>query len=155
MENIFQIIRDKSYDTFFSSITNSNINIVNENKQNLLQESISFENYLTANFLIENDIDLNHQDSNGKTSLHYCASFNNYSIAEKILAKNGNINICDSFGNNPLWVAVFSARGEYGLVKLFLQYGADINSKNKNNKSPLDFAMQISDELLINILVRR
>jgi uncharacterized protein len=155
MKDIFQSIRTKNNEDFLSIINNIDINILNEYKQNLLQESISYDNLLTAKFLIENGIDLNNQDSDGKTSLHYCASFNNYSIAEKILEAKGNINLCDNFGNNPLWVAVFNARGEYELVKLFLQYDADVNNKNKSNKSPLDFAIQISDEDLVTILNKK
>jgi len=152
MKDIFQAIRIKDNNDFMSIINDFDINVLNEYNQNLLQESISSNNLSAASFLIENGIELNHQDSDGKTSLHYCASFNNYSIAEKILDKGGNINICDNFGNNPLWVAVFNARGEYELVKLFLKYNADANNKNKSNKSPLDFAIQISDEDLIDML---
>lgn len=152
MIDIFQTIRTKNNDAFLSIINIVNINLLNEYGQNLLQESISYDNFFTMSYLIENGIDINHQDSDGKTPLHYCASLNNYSIAKKILEKKGDISICDNFGNNPLWVAVFNARGKYDLVKLFLQYGANINNKNKSNKSPLDFAIQISDEELIGIL---
>ena len=62
------------------------------------------------------------------------------------------INIIDYYGNNPLWYAVFNANDDYCLVKLLVKYGADALSKNNAMRSPLDFAKQIEDTEMINIL---
>ena len=58
--------------------------------------------------LVNKRIDINHQDDKGFSSLHYCAQFSNINIAELLLKNNANINIVDSYGNNPLWTAVFN-----------------------------------------------
>lgn len=152
MENIFQIVRLNDIDVYHSIIDNIDLNVLNEENQNLLQESISSENDNISLDLIEKGINLNQKDKEGKTALHYCASFNNFAIAKVILEKKADINICDNYGNNPLWVAVFNARGNYDIVKLFVAFKADRNNKNKANKSPLDFAKQIQDSELIDVL---
>ncbi len=87
--------------------------------------------------------------------MHYCAEYFNLEASELILAvESANLNIVDKFGNNALWTAVFNARGEYDLVKLFKEHKADSNSKNNVGKSPLDFANQIEDEELAAILIK-
>lgn len=82
-----------------------------------------------------------------------CAAYFNLEIAELLLQKKAQINIIDKYGNNPLWVAVFNAHGDYRMVKLFLKYNANIQNKNRANRSPLDFAKQINDLDLVNILL--
>jgi ankyrin repeat protein len=153
MSDIFQIIRTNNIKEYYSVIDTIDVDTLNDYKQNLLQESLSYISDDISYDLIKRGVNLNNKDVDGKTSLHYCAAHNNYDIAKKILEEGGNINICDNQGNNPLWVAVFNARGVYNIVKLFVVYKANVNSKNNANKSPLDFAKQIEDEELIEILV--
>lgn len=152
MKDIFQAIRTKNNEEYDLLINTTNFNVVNNYGQNLLQESISFDNQYVSNDLINKNIDLNHKDKDGKTALHYCASHNNFNIAEAILKKECEIDICDNYGNNPLWVSVFNSRGVYDIVKLFVKYKANLNNKNNAGKTPLDFAIQINDEELIKIL---
>jgi ankyrin repeat protein len=154
MSDIFQIIRANNIKEYYLEINNIDINTLNEYKQNLLQESIAYNSHDISCDLIKRNINLNHKDDDGKTSLHYCAAHGNYDVAKLILENGGDINICDNYGNNPLWVAVFNARGVYNLVRLFIVFKANINSKNNADKSPLDFAKQIEDEELMNILIQ-
>ena len=108
-------------------------------------------NDIATNLINRNNI--NQQDYKGETPLHYCAAYFNLEIAELLLQKKAQINIIDKYGNNPLWVAVFNAHGDYRMVKLFLKYNANIQNKNRANRSPLDFAKQINDLDLVNILL--
>lgn len=52
-----------------------------------------------------------------------------------------------------LWTAVFNAKGKYNIVKILKESGADSFSKNEAGRSPLDFAIQINDKDLCQILV--
>lgn len=78
----------------------------------------------------------------------------NIEIARLLLSKNADINIEDAYGNNPLWTAVFNARGDYRMVELFIQNNANIHHLNKARRSPLDFAKQIDDLHMIKILLQ-
>lgn len=72
-----------------------------------------------------------------------------------LLQEGAKVNIIDCYGNNPLWYAVFNANDDYCLVKLLVKYGADALSKNNAMRSPLDFAKQIEDTEMINILAKK
>ena len=150
---IFSIVRNGLYDQYLKLITNIDINSQNEYGQNLLQEAIEANKDKIAIDLVNKRIDINHQDDKGFSSLHYCAQFSNINIAELLLKNNANINIVDSYGNNPLWTAVFNTCEDYQMVRLFMKYGADAHHKNKANRSPIDFAQQIEDVDMVKILL--
>ena len=74
-------------------------------------------------------------------------------LYEALLEKGGRLDIEDKYGNEPLWYAVFFCRGiRYELVDLFLKNGANPNHKNKNNRTPLDFANCIENNKLVKML---
>ena len=54
----------------------------------------------------------------------------------------------DTHGNNPLWTAVFNARGEYRIIDLIVNAKGDFNSENQYGKTPLSFAKQINGEFI-------
>lgn len=108
---IFSIIRIGTYEQYEKSIAGVDIDCFNEYKQNLLQEAIAACKNDIAKDLINRNIDLNHQDSNGQAPLYYCAQYLNIEIARLLLSKNADINIEDAYGNNPLWTA-----GEFSLT---------------------------------------
>lgn len=136
-----------------------NIDIKNEVGQSLLHIAVGCENLDATKTLISEGINVNSLDSDGKTPLHYVAENRNSTIAptfaKVLLDAGGKLSIADRHGNTPLWTAVFNAKGKYySLVKTFINYGGlqFVETKNKYGKSPLDFARQISDDHLIQIL---
>lgn len=151
---IFTTIRFGTYEQYEKYIASTDIDCCNEHKQNLLQEAIAASKNDIAKDLINRNIDINHQDSNGQAPLHYCAQYLNIEIARLLLSKNADINIEDAYGNIPLWTAVFNARGDYRMVELFIQNNANIHHLNKAGRSPLDFAKQIDDLHMIKILLQ-
>jgi uncharacterized protein len=97
-----------------------------------------------AVFLIENGINVNMQDVNGQTVLHYAAVYNQLRLAKYALSNNGDLGIEDMHGNQPLWTAVFNDKGRNDrveFVKTYIANGADIDHKNKVDKSPKDIVM--------------
>jgi len=152
MEKIFQAIRLNDNSLYKELILSTSINILNEYDQNLLQEAIAFGETLIGMDLIKRGIDVNHKDRDGQTPLHYCGLYRNLEIAQAVLMASGNPNIQDIYGNNALWTSVFNARGNYAVVKLLVENGGDVASKNTSNRSPLDFAKQINEQELIDIL---
>lgn len=65
-----------------------------------------------------------------------------------------NINYSNAYGRNLLQEAIVSCENTIAvdLVKLLIRCGADAQSKNNAIRSPLDFAKQIKDMEMINIL---
>lgn len=109
-----------------------------------------------AKYLIKLGIDVNARDKiTGAVALHYCATYNYYDIARLILENGGKLDICDDFGNEPLWTAVFNLKKDLlgiSLIELFLKSGANKNHKNKAGRSPQDFATQVNFPPLLNLL---
>lgn len=80
-----------------------------ELKQTLLQESIAHNKPDIAADLIKRGIDLDFQDGNGMTALHYCAEYGDTNTAYLLVQYGAKLDIADKFGNQPLWYAVFNA----------------------------------------------
>lgn len=68
-----------------------------------------------------------------------------------------NINYSNAYGRNLLQEAIVSCENTIAvdLVKLLVRYGADALSKNNAIRSPLDFAKQIKNMEMINILTNK
>jgi len=152
--DLFQVVRRGDIGQFNDVFQVDDIDIENEFGQNLLHEAIASKKYSIAEKLISLGIDVNHQDNNGQTPLHYSAIHGDRKVAKIILENRGMLDIEDKYGNEPLWHAVFNARGKYDMVNLFMSGIPDVNHKNKNGKSPLDFARQIKDHHMVSLLTR-
>lgn len=153
--DVFQVVRRNSEAEFYSVIGTIDINVANEFGQNLLHEAVAAKNTKFGLELIKRGIDVNHQDSQGQTPLHFTGIHQTEELARAILAAGGNPSIKDVFGNTPLWSAVVKPKRNYEIVHLIMQHRPDPNSKNKAGKSPLDFAKQIGSERLIAMLEGR
>lgn len=150
--DLFQAVRNKEQDVLVSALNDSNINEKNESGETLLHEAVAFANAPAVELLLSNGIDVNQRAKNGQTALHYIALRKNVAHAEAVLKAGGDLQVEDIHGNQPLWTAVFNARGDYSMVRLFLKYGGLAQHKNKHGKSPLDFARQITDSSLVAML---
>ena len=74
-------------------------------------------------------------------------------MGKKLIELGIEIDIKDNYGNRPLWRATFECKGKcYDLVQLLVSNGADVNSTNNADKSPVMFAETVGDERLISIL---
>jgi ankyrin repeat protein len=121
-----------------------NINSIDIYGYSALHVASSKELNDLALFLVDNNIDLNMQDKNGQTILHYVAEYNQLKLAKAALARGAKLSITDKHGNEPLWTAVFNDKGRNDrveIIKLFLEYGANVDHKNKVDKSPRDIVM--------------
>lgn len=156
MIDIFQIVRLNQIDLYQLNIDKNDIDIVDWEYKNLLQQAIARHNNEIALDLVHRGINLNYKGPQGKTALHMTADFNNFEVAQAIVKAGGEINVIDDYGNSPLLVAVFNAKGKnYDLVKYFMSNGANPYTKNNSNKSSLDFAIQIKDNKLVDMLSNR
>lgn len=151
--SIFTIARYGDYKMFTSKFSPEDITKKSEDGSGLLHYAIIGKHFDIALFLIQNGIDVNMTNSEGQTALHLICVHPNIEVANAIFEKGGNVNIRDKYGNNALWSAVFNCKGRYyDLVELFLKYKPDVNTQNKAGRAPLDFAIQVGNEKLANLL---
>ncbi|HAD79567.1 ankyrin repeat domain-containing protein [Empedobacter falsenii] len=91
-------------------------------------------------WLIDNGANINHQDKNGYSALHFVAQENCKNVVEILLNNGIDVELEDFYGNTALWTAVFNAKGNNEIVELLLDSGANFNHLNKNNKTPKEMA---------------
>jgi uncharacterized protein len=143
MDPFFAIQINKPFE--FSMI--DEINILGNFQQTLLQASIISDKYSNIdyiNYFINRGIDLNHQDKDGNTALHYAFSYEKPEIARALIDAKCHINLYNKHGNNAMWTACLSPRPQYDLIQLLLDLGADIQHKNNAGKSVLDIVSEMN-----------
>jgi ankyrin repeat protein len=95
--------------------------------------------------LIASGADINAQDDNGFTALHFAAQENKAEIVDFLLQHNANLEIPDAHGNAPLFRAVFSYRGDGRTIQILLKAGADPDHLNSSGISPRRMAHTIAN----------
>ena len=128
----------------------------------MLHLAVSSEKWDVAEDLIKRGIDVNMQDENGNTVLHYLADKPiNLDIAEKILAAGGNPNIANRWNNTPLFSSVCNNSSDYKeqtyeLIKLFMKYGGDAEcEQGKSGPTPIQLAHDFGDSKIIELLEKK
>jgi ankyrin repeat protein len=109
--------------------------------------------------LVRAGADVSETDKNGVTPLHHAVRFRSPGAVAALLGMGANVNqACKRSGSTALHRAVTStgAPGTVGkmaeareIVVLLLEAGADPSIRNKNGKSPLDYA---TDETIRSLL---
>ena len=95
--------------------------------------------------LFNQGMDINKQDNNGWSALHFAAQ-NQSVVAVKSLLKYGaKTELKDSFGNTPLFRAVYCSRGDGEIITLLLKHGANPDSENEYGVTPRSLASTIGN----------
>lgn len=146
-------IERRDLEQFYSLVKSVSINGKDEYGDSILHSAIATGLDEAAIYFINNNGDLNIQDNEGNTALHYCAEYNNLIIAKLLADKGARFDISNRHENEPLWAAVFSSTpSDQGMLDLFLQYTNRVNTVNKYGKTPLDFAIAKGDYTVIKAL---
>jgi uncharacterized protein len=154
--DIFTLAKFGDLESFKSKLNISELNRKSESGSTLLHFAISGSKFDIALFLIKSGIDVTLTNSDGQTALHLICVNQNVDVAKELLNKNADINLRDKYGNSAMWTAVFNCKGRnYEMVELFMNFNPDILTKNNAGRSPLDFAMQVGNEKLIDILLKK
>lgn len=90
-------------------------------------------------WLLENGADISVRNKFGQTPLHCRATRWNGNV-ELLLSCGADVSVEDNAGNTPLHAAAGSHRAD--ITTLIINYGAEINSMNEVNLTPLAFALQ-------------
>jgi ankyrin repeat protein len=142
---IFELVEYESYEIIKERIRDFDINIKDESGFTLLFyacASSNDDNYKICKLLIELGININAKNVYGSTALLHCIYFSNknyFEICKLFLDNNADINIIDSEDHFALVLALFSFSNDINLIKLLIDYNADILAKY-DNKSLSKFA---------------
>ncbi len=155
---IFNLIRNKKNELEiidFIENNNININIKDEDDYNMLMIALTRDLHILSNYLISNNIDLNHQNYKGLSALHILAYHYNKEVMLNMLNKGIDVSLRDIHGNAALWTTIMNDKGfgdRLEMIDLLLKYGADKNQLNNVNKSPFQIAKILGYPKIIEIL---
>lgn len=92
-----------------------------------------------ARILIQEGAEVTKEDKEGRTALIFAASGPFPEPATLLLNQGAKVDLTDNVGQ---WSALMfaSAEGNNDVVKILLEHGADINLKDKDGETALDFA---------------
>lgn len=163
IKQLFRAIYDYNYDEFkrllgpgptFEDINNQDYN---DSKDTLLLAVCAegFPQFVKL-LLSYSNIDVNVQDSIGSTPLHWACCYEEIEIVPLFLARDDtNFLLTDIHGDTPF---SFACREGYFVVALLLlDYypAASLNNRNKDGKTPFDYACQYGNTQMIEAIWKK
>ncbi len=121
------------------------LNSLDRDGRSPLFYSLLLEKTDLLNKLILAGADINQQDKLGCTTLHHAVQRYNVPATHLLLQSGVDLEIKDDYGNTPLLRAVFESKGKGDIIKLLLEFGADIGNKNNSGISPVELAETIAN----------
>jgi hypothetical protein len=84
-------------------------------------------------------------DRQGFTPLHFAAQEWSLEVASLLLDGGARVDKPNSYGNTPLFTAVFNSRGRGELIAFLRAHGADPHHPNTTGQTPLGLARLIAN----------
>jgi ankyrin repeat protein len=113
-----------------------------------LMSSIKYGHLEIVKFLVNEGVDVNAEDDDGKTPLIYSIELGHLEIVKFLVDKGADVNAKDDDGNTAL---IYSSEGGHlEIVKFLVSKGADVNAKDSVGNTPL---MICSDLEIVKFLV--
>lgn len=111
------------------------VNIKNRNGIPPVYVACDYGNFDAVKMLVEHGANVNAVTNDGNSALLICCVENRYEIAKYLLEHKANPNVFANNGMSPL----FASCGNAELMRLLLNGGANVNSKNSSGKTAVMF----------------
>ncbi|MDR0633022.1 MAG: ankyrin repeat domain-containing protein [Holosporales bacterium] len=143
---------DPNMAAFFVKTGKIDVNVRNKNWETPLLVAVKHRQLQVVNFLLDNRADVNAQDYNLATPLHWCALMDMAELAEILLAREGVAkDVPDSNGNTPLNVA--AQYGSLDVVRALMKSGTRVDIQNTRGLPPLHNAVYHGQLNVIDLLL--
>lgn len=143
--NIINFILKKDYNGLKRKLemNDENINQLSISGNSFLITAIAEEFEEGAILLIEKGINVSVLNNNHDSALSVAVEHNMYKVAKLIIEKDkALVNIPDSYGNTPLWVAIIYALKSidinYSMIDLLIKNNANLLIANKKGQTCID-----------------
>ncbi len=117
---------------------------------NYLHQAINLKNNFFFNFLKKSNPNLIEMNKNGESIFHIAIRNKNKKLIKELLEAEFPVNIFDKFNNTPLNQAILANDNE--IFDLIMQFRPNIEASNFERKCPLDLAIEINNQYMIDKL---
>ena len=150
----------------------ADVNIQGNGRYTALHHSIIRNDENLVSLLLKHHADVNIQDKYGYTPLHRAVVKSDKNLVELLLQHKADVNIQDNEGKTPLHCCIESnenlfrlyvvdsvfvkvIRGDKNLVRLLLEYSADVAIQDNDGYTPLDLSASYGrSSKTINLIVK-
>ena len=136
VDNLSYDIRDGSNENVKKLLSEVGIDALDGFKRTSLIWTSFYNNTELLKWLLDNEANINHQDRNGFSALHFAVKEQRFEATEILINSKADLEIKDSNGNTPLMDAIFSSKGDYKIVTLLIDSGANLDSVNNHEMTP-------------------
>jgi len=136
VDNLSYDIRDSNNENVKIVLSEVGIEALDGYQRTSLIWASFYNNTELLKWLIDNGANINHQDRNGFSALHFAAKEQRYDTAEILINNKVDLEIKDSNGNTPLIDAIFNSNGDYKIVDLLILSGANLDNVNNHEMTP-------------------
>jgi len=150
--NIFARIMARDFANYERLIENTDINMKDEDGASLLRIAVAFGSDDIALDLIARGIEIDQKDRGGSTELQNSLVKGFWNVAVELIARGADLHHRNKHGNNAVWYAATHPRPDYDIVRLLVENGSDVTTKNNAGRSPIDVARELGDSKMIEIL---
>ena len=120
-------------------------------------EYFSCDNPDVTRLLLELGLDVNAQDKDKATPLHFACSYGNFETALLLLDQGAKVYALNADGQTPLHRVSQGRDGgmddDPRISRLMLERGADVNARDKNQATPLHLASYKSKSQTVQVLL--
>ncbi len=102
---------------------------------------------------INKGADINSQQKDGKTALHFIVENNDMPSLQRISRGKINTNIQDNKGESPLFTAIRNNNAE--MVKSLISLNASVDITNRKKETPLHVACRIGNSKIIQLIINQ
>lgn len=132
------LIAERSINLLNGFIAEYGVNAISMDKQRSLLEICILEGCeeLAVYLIGIPGIDLDYQDINGYTALHFAVQLNSIKLVDALIRRKTALNATDRYGNSPLYKSV-TEKVDTAIVIRLLESGADVECENDFGYSPM------------------
>ena len=112
-------------------------------------------NFEHVKLLYENGANISHKPRAGESILHLAALMGHFGLVLYLLQKGIDVNTTNDKGQTPMHTVVRLCENNISLtITMLVRNGANINQRDNENKTPLDYAFQDSNMDTIKALLK-
>jgi len=136
VDNLLYDIRDGNNESVKNILSEVGIDALDGYQRTSLIWASFYNNAELLQWLIDNGANINHQDRNGFSALHFAVNEQRFEAAEILINCKIDLEIKDNNGNTPLMDAIFNSKGEYKIVTFLVKAGANPDNINNHEMTP-------------------